>query len=984
MPLAIDGNTYLSNEVVSSFFAKISDHVGGVLRRGLLRGLGALTVAALALSSHALPSQLDPPVTQVVANGNHSCALTTVGGVKCWGKNQYGELGDNSTTDRAAPVGVSGLASGIVAVAAGAFQTCSLATNGGVKCWGYNLFGQLGNGNSGAAADSLTPVDVASLTSGVAAIVAGYYHACALTMTGGVKCWGLNGNGQLGDGTFTDHSTATDVSGLTGGVVAIAAGSYYTCALTTSRGMKCWGKNDYGQLGDGSTTTRSTPVDVSGLASGVASIAAGRSHSCALTTSGGVLCWGDNFAGQLGDNTTFAHTTPASVSALASGVTVIATGSNHSCAVSASGGLKCWGFNGGGQLGDNSTTNRLAPVDVIGLTGSTDTMAAIAAGDSHTCAMTIGGGVKCWGDNSNGQVGDSSNTQRRSAVDVTGLVSGLATISGGSFHTCALTTGGGLTCWGANESGQLGDNTTTQRRAPVDVNGLASGVASLSSGGAHTCALTADSGAKCWGYNLYGQVGDGSTTQRKTPADVSGLVSGVVTISAGLTHTCALLTPSGGMKCWGNNSDGQLGDNTKTNRASPVDVSGLTSGVVAIAAGGFHTCALTSGGGVKCWGRNINGQLGNGSSANVGAPVDVIGLTSGVAAIASGGAHSCALTTGGGVKCWGDNYSGQLGNGSSSGNVPVSVAVDVSGLDSGVALIAAGEAHTCAVNTSGGVKCWGSNLHGPLGDNSDTDRYSPVDVSGLAIGVLAVTTGGQHTCAITVGRTLKCWGLDASGQLGDKGSVANRLTPVNILFGQAVAFVPPTALSAGGSPVPLNAAASGSGLAVRFDTWTPAICTVSGTTVSATAIGLCGIRASQAGDGNNAAAPQKLVLVNVVTPTLNLDASNALTRYLAATDGAMIVRYMQGVRNGSLTLGLTATDAAHTNPTAIAEYLDSMRSLLDVDGNGAVDPGADGLLIVRYMLGFRGAALIADALGAAPRARSAAADIEAWLAALMP
>jgi len=366
------------------------------------------------------------------------------------------------------------------------------------------------------------PPSITAAVEGAVAIAAGQDHTCALTSAGGVKCWGGNGLGQLGDGTTTGRLTPVDVSGLSSGVAGIAAGVGHTCALTGVGGVKCWGNNSSGQLGDGTTTNRLTPVDVSGLSSGVAAIAAGGWHTCALTSVSGVKCWGQNGTGQLGDGTTTDRLTPVDVSGLGSGVTAVAVGVSYTCALTSIGGVKCWGHNGTGQLGDGTTTQRLTPVDVSGLGSGTE---AIVAGGGHTCALTTAGEVRCWGRNDRGQLGDNTTTHRYTPVDVSGLGGGMEIIAAGAEHTCALTTAGWIKCWGGNGLGQLGDGTTTDRLTPVSVSGLGSDIEAIADGEWHTCALTSAGGVKCWGYNTYGQLGDGTRTIRLTPVDVVGFGS---------------------------------------------------------------------------------------------------------------------------------------------------------------------------------------------------------------------------------------------------------------------------------------------------------------------------------------------------------------------------------------------------------------------------------------------------------------------------
>ncbi|MFZ1755147.1 MAG: hypothetical protein WAU10_15460, partial [Caldilineaceae bacterium] len=594
-------------------------------------------------------------------------------------------------------------------------------------------------------------------------------------------CWGANQEGQLGDGTTASKPTPVDVEGLGSNVTAIAAGTSHTCALTTSGGVKCWG--GAGAVGDGTWSGRLTPVDVVGLGSGVTTIAAGGAHSCALTTAGGVKCWGSNFYGELGDGTTVdGRLTPVDVVGLSSGVAAIAAGRDHTCALTTAGGVKCWGANGSGQVGDGTTEVKRSPVDVMGLGSG---MVTIAAGSAHTCAATNTGGVKCWGLDDQGQVGNGTSGPIRSILplDVAGLSSGVGAITAGRYHTCALGTGGSGKCWGLNSSGQLGDGTTVDTPTPVDVVGVGNGMATIAAGVGHTCVLTTTGGVKCWGYNEYGQLGDGTLVDKITPVDVAGLTSGADAVAAGFRHTCALTTV-GGVKCWGNNDFGALGDGTTVDNPTPVDVVGLSGGVAAIAASTARTCALTTAGGVKCWGDNSNGELGDGTTESKTTPVDVVGLGSGVTAIAAGSSYTCALTSAGGVKCWGANGRGQLGDGTTTSTT---TPVDVAGLGSGVTAIAAGILHTCALTTAGGVKCWGYNTYGQLGDGTIVDNSTPVDVMGLDGGMAAIAVGVFHTCALTTAGGVKCWGYNNYGQMGD-GTTWRKITPVDVMIKSTTLF----------------------------------------------------------------------------------------------------------------------------------------------------------------------------------------------------
>lgn len=371
--------------------------------------------------------------------------------------------------EQAYTIVVNGVALQVKQVSAGGFHTCAVTISGGLKCWGYDAQGQLGN-DAGFTNQAL-PVDVQGLTSGVTSVAAGLHHTCAVTTSGGLKCWGRDHVGQLGnDSSLANQPTPVDVQGLTSGVASVAAGGAHTCAATTVRGVKCWGNDAHGQLGnDAALAQQPTPVDVQGLTSGIASVSAGGGHTCAVTTSGGLKCWGYDGTGQLGNDTALtSQPTPVNVLGLASGVTSVSTGTNHTCAVTTSGGLKCWGYNNAGQLGNNSTTNSPVPGDVQGLSSG---VASVAAGSSHTCAVTASGGLKCWGDDGNGQLGDDvALTSKLTPLNVAGVSSGVASVSVGSSHTCAVTTSGGAKCWGADDYGQLGNDAALKiQPTPVDV-----------------------------------------------------------------------------------------------------------------------------------------------------------------------------------------------------------------------------------------------------------------------------------------------------------------------------------------------------------------------------------------------------------------------------------------------------------------------------------------------------------------------------------
>ena len=380
------------------------------------------------------------------------------------------------------------------------------------------------------------------------------------------------------------------------GVVMVATGGRHTCAVVrmeTSDIVKCWGANDNGQLGTGTTAESRTPVDVVGI--------------------GGMR------------------------------VTVLTAGSDHTCVLLETGEVRCWGANNRGQLGDGSTaasSNVPRPVAVPG----GENVIAIASGQSHNCLLSDGGHVYCWGYNEFGQVGDGvmpPPDEYLTPTRVTSLSGSVTAVDAGGNHSCALNDAGAVQCWGANDSGQLGNDVTTPliNASPVSVvegSGLTTrltGVQSIALGFSHTCALMNDSRVKCWGWNANGQLGVGSNNDHHAPVFVQASpgsdLAGVSTVFPGGYHTCAVMGDTRAM-CWGKNMDGQLGDGSSgggTDRLYPVEVkedsTTVFTGVWAMDAQAVHTCAIINTNQLFCWGENASGQLGTGMSSDEVYPAQV-------------------------------------------------------------------------------------------------------------------------------------------------------------------------------------------------------------------------------------------------------------------------------------------------------------------------------------------------------------------------
>ncbi len=416
---------------------------------------------------------------------------------------------------------------------------------------------------------------------------------------------------------------------------------------------------------------------------------------------------------------------------------------------------------------------------------------AVDLGAFYSCALLQDGTVRCWGDNSTGELGDGTTTNASTPVAVAGI-GGAATVTAGGFHTCVRFPDGTIQCWGRNNAGQLGDPATTAFQSPTPVRVAGLTATAVTAGGFHTCALLGDGTVSCWGQNDLGQLGNGTVsptadTPNPTPVTVSGITTAVA-ISAGGWYTCALLQ-DGTVRCWGDNTYGQLGNGAIllspspnspiTPTPTPVTVSGIST-AVAIEAGVFHTCALLRDGTLQCWGRNDEGRLGNGSTANSSTPVTVNGVAP--AAIAPGAEHSCAILRDGTMRCWGDNSFGQLGNGSPQGSISTTPSAPVTGITTAIAA-SSGAEHTCALLQDGSLRCWGRNVDGRIGDGTTTNAFTPVAVTGLG----GVTWTSSDTTVATI---------DANGLATGRGAGTTTMTATSGSRSGS------TTLTVSGNPVP--------------------------------------------------------------------------------------------------------------------------------------------------------------------------------------
>ena len=577
------------------------------------------------------------------------------------------------------------------------------------------------------------------------------YHSLVVKTDGTLWTWGRNNYGQLGNGT-TDNSHVP--SKVMDGVAQVAAGNSHSFAVKTDGSLWAWGYNSDGELGNGTSgsgTNVSTPVKIM---DGVAQVAAGSYHSLAVKTDGSLWAWGYNYNGQLGNGTSGSGTNVSTPVKIMDGVAQVAAGYSHSLAVKTDGTLWAWGYNYSGQVGNGTGTNVSTPVKIM------DGVSKIYAGSYHSLAIKTDGSLWAWGSNGSFRLGDGTSTSRSTPVKI---MDGVKMASGGAVNTFILKTDGSLlACGDIDYVGKLQTGTSYAIATPIEI---MNGVSEVASQNYSIICVTTDGEVMAWGDNAYGQLGTPYTNQlSQVKVPVSGNVE---SIAAGGNSSMAVST-SGILYGWGDNGNGELGQGDRTPKVNPcqiaTDVSQAAMGC------GSNAAAVKADNSLWEWGTNCR------TSNNM--RVTPTKTMTGVKQVAAGYRNIFAIKTDNSLWAWGYNNDGELGVGDTDDRTePVKVMDDV-------AQLAAGDYHSLAVKTDGSLWAWGYNNNGQIGDGtsgSGNDKVSPVKVME---NVKQVVAGSLHSLALKTDGTLWAWGYNLYGQLGIGSWDFNvHSSPVQIMSG---------------------------------------------------------------------------------------------------------------------------------------------------------------------------------------------------------
>ena len=683
-------------------------------------GRGATLSTPTAVVTQVGGEALDGLV-QIDATGSAACALREDGSVWCWGSNASGQLGQPASLDSSRIARQVDGVSNAERVAVGENHACALLEDATLRCWSASPSSSIlgaGNSNTKTVALPLDPSGSGVAFSGVTDVACGDYQTCAIDEAGHGYCWGMQNYGEVGVGDFGySYYIPTQVS-LGAKVEQVAAGWATTCWSHADGGLTCHGRGPFGPEVDPATQNYlpvSMPVPddpETGDPLSVAELAVDGSVRCLLTEEGSVWCWGENYYGQLGNDTKEQSSVLVKVEGL-SHIVAIDAGYSHACAVDEDGRVYCWGNNASGELGDGSVIEAVEPRLVPDVEGAV----SLESGSDHTCAVLASGRLVCWGSNTEGQLGTGTSKTMDTPKELTAITE-VQSFSAYGAQSLALKKDGTVRAWG----GGLGGD----RDEPGLFSAL-SEIRDVSVGGEHACAVDDVGRIYCWGENTYGQTGIDNGGEKITTPTVVGGYTEMRRIAAGDGHSCSII--NGSVYCWGFNYYQQLGSKVGTSTPTLTRVSDLVQ-ITALSLGFGYSLGLSTHGEVYSWGLNQLGQLGDGDPPMpeaVGSRVEaefVVGVEN-ATAITAGEAHACAVLEDGSAMCWGSNDRGQLGVGDAG--EPVGQASSVVGLDDAIA-ISAGKAHTCAVHEDGRVSCWGSNESYQLGHARRSEALVPLEV----------------------------------------------------------------------------------------------------------------------------------------------------------------------------------------------------------------------------------------------------------------
>lgn len=673
---------------------------------------------------------------------------------------------------------------GIKSISAGQNHNCAIKNNGGeLWCWGENERSELGNNGT---SDSSTPYQTSEAR--WRSVSSGSNHNCAISQSKHLFCWGDDSSRQLGIPTVGTQETPPYIVDLNLSWQAVAAGENHTCGIQEDHTLWCWGDNQSHQLGITGANQADRPFSVDAESDWQA-ISAGIHFNCGLRAINEgelyLFCWGKNDTGQTGTGGAGADVNTPQQVGTANNWRSVHAGGNHACAVDETDTLYCWGDNGFGQLGQNNNSDQSSPTQVA----DAGQWQMATAGENHSCGIQTDGTLWCWGNNEAGQLGQG-HTQHQAIISQVEHSTTWRWVTAGASHTCAIDADYLPYCWGLNLQGQLGTG------APLKVNStlaiqyeLSDNWISVDSGHAHTCGLKQTFGDPtlktlwCGGLNHYGQLGIHSIANMDEPQQISGPDQTLEywrEISLGQYTSCAISFDQA-LYCWGNNNLGQLGhanaSNVIANWGPNTKISIGGDNWLKIRSGAVHTCGIKNTDELWCWGDNSRGQ--STGSVTVGAdtaepPTRIAGAWKDVAVggyidllgdddtpVHAKGGHTCAIDTSNQLHCWGENNYSQLGNGATNTQTDPSILVNS---DTDWSSVVAGNSHSCAIKTDQSLFCWGRFERGATG-TANTPALVPTQIADDNNTWLEVFAGEIHTCAIDTDNKIWCWGSNREGQL---------------------------------------------------------------------------------------------------------------------------------------------------------------------------------------------------------------------------